>query len=185
MILAIDTSRGTSVALVADDGSVVRSATEHDARRHAEVIDVQLAAVLGDAAIDRVVAGMGPGAFTGLRVGIAAARAVGIARGVPVVGILSHDAVGATTDGLTQVTSDVRRRERAWSLYERGARLDGPHLAPADAVPAVPGARRIDADWIDAAGLVRALELGAAPVDAAVYLREPDAVVPTVRKRVS
>lgn len=187
MILAIDTSLGTSVSLVDDDGTFVAEMHEHDTRRHAEVIDVLLTRVLGERrdAVTQVVAGLGPGAFTGLRVGIAAARAVAIGLGVPVTGVCSHDAVGSHTHGLVQVTTDVRRRERAWSLHRDGVRVDGPHLAPADAVPGVEGSRRIDVDWIDAAGLALALAAGAEQGEQAIYLREPDAAVPQSRKRVS
>lgn len=183
MILAIDTSLGTSVAVVDGDATVF---AEHaaDARGHAERIGGMLERAL-EGRRDRVrlvVAGMGPGAFTGLRVGIAAARATALGLGVPCVGIASH--AGITT-GDAQVTTDVRRRERAWSRVSGGLVVDGPHLAPADAVPAVDGAARIDADAIDAALLARAADRGAARVEQALYLREADATPSAGPKRVS
>ncbi|QCR20035.1 tRNA (adenosine(37)-N6)-threonylcarbamoyltransferase complex dimerization subunit type 1 TsaB [Agrococcus sp. SGAir0287] len=186
MILAIDTSLGTSIALV-DAGRVVAAHDEHDTRRHAEVLDVALAVVLGDHrdAVTQVVAGLGPGAFTGLRIGIVAARTAALGLGVPWVGVCSHDAVGVAEPGLVQVTTDVRRRERAWSLYRGGARVQGPALAPAAAVPVIDGARRVDADWIGAAGLVAALAAGAGSSREAIYLREADAVPSAAPKRVT
>lgn len=185
MILAIDTALGTSIALV-DGDRVVAARDEHDTRRHAEVLDVLLADVLGThrSAVTRVVAGLGPGAFTGLRIGIVAARTAALGLGVPWVGVCSHDAVGVGEAGLVQVTTDVRRRERAWSVYDGGRRIQGPALAPAADVPVVEGARRVDAAWIGAAGLVAALAAGAPTGRDAIYLREADAV-PTAPKRVT
>lgn len=187
MILAIDTSLGTSVAVVDGDAVVFR---EHaaDTRRHAEHLGGMLERAL-EARRDRielVVAGMGPGAFTGLRVGIAAARATALGLGVPCRGIASHEGV---TRGTALVTTDVRRRERAWSVVVDGAVVDGPHLAPADAVPEPTGEHagleRIDADAIDAALLAQAAVRGAAVLEQALYLREADAVPSAGPKRVS
>src|SRR3954453_752128 len=99
MILAIDTSLGTAVAVVEPDG-VVRSQVESsDPRGHAEVIGpfIEQAfpeASLSPAEVTHVAAGMGPGPFTGLRVGIAAARALALGRGIPVVPGVIHDPVG-------------------------------------------------------------------------------------------
>ena len=98
MILGIDTSLGTAVAVVEPDG-VVRSQLESaDPRGHAEVIGTLIERALAEASLRpsdilHVAAGMGPGPFTGLRVGIAAARAFALGRGIPVVPVVSHDAV--------------------------------------------------------------------------------------------
>lgn len=187
MILAIDTSLGTAVAVV-DGDTVVFQEHAADSRRHAEHLGGMLARAL-DGRRDRielVVAGMGPGAFTGLRVGIAAARAAALGLGVPCRGIASHSGV---TEGTAQVTTDVRRRERAWSVVVDGLVAEGPHLAPADAVPPADGAYagvpRLDAEAVDAALLARAAERGALEVPQALYLRDADAVPSTGPKRVS
>ena len=100
MLLAIDTSAGTAVALVADDGRVLAERSTDDTRRHAEVIGPFLDEVLREAgatasALRGVVVGIGPGPFTGLRVGIAAARAVGLAAKAPVVGVSTLSALAA------------------------------------------------------------------------------------------
>ncbi len=187
MILAIDTSLGTAVAVV-DGDAVVFHEHAADTRRHAEHLGGMLARAL-DGRRDRielVVAGMGPGAFTGLRVGIAAARAAALGLGVPCRGVASHAGV---TEGTAQVTTDVRRRERAWSVVVDGLLVDGPHLAPADAVPTPEGphadVQRIDADAVDAALLARAAVRGAVEVPQALYLRDADAVPSAGPKRVS
>lgn len=191
--LAIDTSAGTSVALV-DGTTVVADAAVDDGRRHAEVIGELLAAMTRVARPDAVVVGMGPGPFTGLRVGIAAAYGLAEGLQVPVVGVHSHDAAGCAGDAPTVVTSDVRRRERAWSLYRDGRLVTGPALAPADDVRAAArsagvdlgGVEWIDTQWVRAAALALAVESGRASlVDDAIYARDADAVPPGAPKRVS
>ncbi|SFS02491.1 tRNA threonylcarbamoyl adenosine modification protein YeaZ [Agrococcus baldri] len=187
MVLAIDTSLGTSVAVVDGDAVIFR---EHaaDTRRHAEHLGGMLERALEGRRerIGLVVAGMGPGAFTGLRVGIAAARAVALGLGVPCRGVASHAGV---TSGSAQVTTDVRRKERAWSIVIDGLVADGPHLAPADEVPPPAGEHagleRIDAAAVDAALLVLGVARGAAEVGQALYLRDADAVPSAGPKRVS
>ena len=103
MILAIDTSIGTSVAVVTRQGEVLAERASEDTRGHAESIGRLIATVLeARPVITAVAAGVGPGPFTGLRVGIAAARAFGFGRGIPVLGVLSHDAIAVVEwgDGL-------------------------------------------------------------------------------------
>lgn len=143
MILAIDTSVGTSVALVADDGAVLDERASQNPLGHAEAIGGLLQAALEAASatghpLTHVAAGMGPGPFTGLRVGIAAARAFALGRGIPVVPVVSHDAVAlevflaaAKTDTdrtdtdrtdteqpRFAVVTDARRREFAFTVYD-------------------------------------------------------------------
>jgi tRNA threonylcarbamoyladenosine biosynthesis protein TsaB len=142
VILALDTSSAlTSVALV-DGTRVVAEASHLDARRHAEVLAPLLADVIAGidlASIDAIVCGVGPGPYTGLRVGIATALAVGVAWQVPVHGICSLDAVAAASldvapapHGLC-VALDARRKEVYWARYSPlGLRVDGPRVvAPA------------------------------------------------------
>ncbi|NHI17656.1 tRNA (adenosine(37)-N6)-threonylcarbamoyltransferase complex dimerization subunit type 1 TsaB [Microbacterium excoecariae] len=158
MILAIDTSLGSGVAVVTTDGDVRGVAERAETRGHAEVIgDLILEALAASGAapadITHVAAGMGPGPFTGLRIGIAAARAFAAGRGIDVVPVVSHDAVAlealeaAEAPDLVVVT-DARRREHAVSTY-RGldadgipARVSGPTLAPA--APSVPAPAAVD-----------------------------------------
>lgn len=217
MILGIDTSLGTAVAVVESDG-VVRSQVESpDPRGHAEVIGTLVERALAEASvapsdISYVAAGMGPGPFTGLRVGIAAARAFALGRGIPVVPVVSHDAVALelllhsaliggyedSADETFAVVTDARRREFAYTLY-RGLDDDGlpvrigePALAPRDDLDATlssAGALRRDAERIPAAMLAlaaaRALSAGReiGPADA-LYLRSPDVTLSHTPKRV-
>ncbi|MCJ0700428.1 tRNA (adenosine(37)-N6)-threonylcarbamoyltransferase complex dimerization subunit type 1 TsaB, partial [Frigoribacterium faeni] len=88
MILAIDTSAGTTVAVVDRDRGVLAERTESDTRRHAEVVGSLIESALAGAGVapadlSAVVAGVGPGPYTGLRVGIVAARVFAFGVGRP------------------------------------------------------------------------------------------------------
>lgn len=210
MLLAIDTSTGTSAAVVdrdRADGALRRLAERGsaDPMRHAEVVGSFIAQVLDEAGVapaslSGVAVGMGPGPYTGLRVGIAAARAFAIGIGRPVVPVPSHDAVAWAwyRDGGTgplQVVTDARRREFAISEYDGlddallPRRTGGPSLAPRDEVPAFSGTR-LDAATVPAAAIGMIAELafaaGRLPLvaDEPIYLREPD-VTPSAGKRVT
>lgn len=192
MLLAIDTSTGTSVAVVGRRGTRAER-TSADTRGHAELVgcfirDVLREAGVAPAELEAVAVGTGPGPFTGLRVGIAAARAFALGIGVLVLPVVSHDAVAYGRTERVLVVTDARRRELAWSRYAAPGsdgmpvRVAGPALAPAaefDAVASVPGHVRIDAATIDAGLLgllaLARLDAGIEPADAApVYLRAPD-----------
>ena len=204
MILAIDSSIGTSVALADADGRPLAVAGETDHLSHAEVVGTLIRRVLDEAGaapsdVSFVASGMGPGPFTGLRIGIAAARAFAVARRIPVVPVVSHDAIaserlnaGSSRDLV--VVTDARRREVAWSRYTASSgpgapvRLEGPLLAARESFT-VDDADRVDAAEVSAAhiALLAAMtQFGDRPVDAdePVYLRAPDVTLST-RKRVS
>jgi tRNA threonylcarbamoyl adenosine modification protein YeaZ len=202
VLLAIDTSAGTSVAVL-DGEAVLAERSTDDTMRHAEVIGEMIAGALADAAaepdaVDTVVTGMGPGPFTGLRVGIAAARAFAWARGSTVLPVVSHDAVAlaewaAGARGALVVVTDARRREVYWSAYELGAdgirRTDGPGLSAPDAVPH-PHVARVDATRVSAASLGLAARRREAAgdieaIDEPLYLRSPDVTLSAGRKRVT
>jgi tRNA threonylcarbamoyladenosine biosynthesis protein TsaB len=220
VILGIDTSLGSAVAVVEPDGVIRSQVDSADPRGHAEVIGSLIERALAEAsvtpaAITQVAAGMGPGPFTGLRVGIAAARTFALGRGIPVVPVASHDAVAlelllhtaltsdwGAPDGDDEtfaVVTDARRREFAYSLY-RGldddglpVRLADPALAPRDDLDALlgeAGAVRRDAERIPAAMLAlaaaRAIAAGRTIAGAdALYLRSPDVTLPHAPKRVN
>jgi tRNA threonylcarbamoyl adenosine modification protein YeaZ len=199
VLLAIDTSAGTSVAVVVGD-RVLSEASDVGTRGHAEHIGTLIQTALAEAGITpadvtAVVSGMGPGPFTGLRVGIAAARAFAAGRGIPVHPVASHDAVAYGRTAPTLVVTDARRREVAWTTYDaNGANTNGPHLAsPEDletAVEGYDGFERVDAAEISAAslGLVAERNLAAGrPTgpEQPLYLRAPDVTLPGAPKRVT
>jgi tRNA threonylcarbamoyl adenosine modification protein YeaZ len=223
MILGIDTSVGTSVAVVDADGVVRAEESSENPLGHAEVIGTLIARALDtaavtpalgvtartDDAITHVAAGMGPGPFTGLRVGIAAARAFALGRGIPVVPVVSHDAVAlghllqaALLDepaARFAVVTDARRREFAYTVYDDmdadglPVRATVPALIPRDELDArlaELGALRLDAHAVPAAfvGLAASRALAAARTigpDDALYLRSPDVTLPGAQKRVT
>lgn len=189
---------------------VIAEHSTDDTMRHAEVVGRLIADCLRDAAVpiselSAVVGGMGPGPFTGLRVGIAAARVFALGAGVPFVPVVSHDALafgryqGGHAGPLVVVT-DARRREVNWSVYS-GADAAGLPIqidGPAVARPAVlqgpdwvhAGVPRFDAVTVSAGELGQVAELMWAhqrpfAADEALYLRSPDVTLSTGPKRVS
>ena len=210
MLLAIDTSAGTSVAVVDRDAGILAEHSSNDTRRHAEVIGELIAACLGDsgvpvAALSGVVAGMGPGPFTGLRVGIAAARAFAVGAGTIVVPVASHDAIAfgafaAGEPGPLLVATDARRHEVYWTTYSGPdaagipTRTSGPSLAKAaeleHAVPGFGGYRLLEAGTVSAGALgmlAEALHANGRPfaADEPLYLRSPDVTLSAGPKRVT
>ncbi len=205
MLLAIDTSAGTSVAVVDRDRGILAELNESDTRRHAEVIGSLIRNALDDARVavtdlSGVAVGMGPGPFTGLRVGIAAARAFALGIGRPVVPVVSHDGVAYGHDEPVLVVTDARRREVYWSAYSgtdaQGlpVRVAGPGLCAPDALAAaVPGFakfRRIDAAEVPSGSIgivAELLYLHKRPFASseALYLRSPDVTLSAGPKRVS
>lgn len=192
-LLVIDTSTGTSVAIVEGE-TVLSERTSAETRSHAEIIATLLTAVLAEAgdSVDAVVAGRGPGPFTGLRVGIAAAIAFAVGRGIPVLGIPSHD-VGRLSVNPVTIVTDARRKEWAWSAYAHGDVVAGPELAPVaelgERAPLSTHPER-HIETISAAELGRAAARRIANGDdlsdlTALYLRAPDATPSNGPKRVS
>ena len=161
IILGIDTSQSASVALVdSASGDVLAAEHADDQRRHLEFIGPALASVLSAGpSPELVVTGIGPGPFTGLRVGIAAGIAVGQARRIPVSGLLSQAAIaeelrrketaeaadqnGAVRDTAPArpvlIASDARRKEVYFSVYEASdaSLVAGPFVAKPPEVPTV------------------------------------------------
>jgi tRNA threonylcarbamoyl adenosine modification protein YeaZ len=208
LLLALDTATPTLVAGVARGSAgaveVLAEETRPSGTRHAELLTPAVRAALSTAGValrdvEGVVVGLGPGPFTGLRVGVVTAAAIGDARGLPVVGVCSLDAVG---EGARTVVTDARRKEVYWARYdESGSRVDGPGVARPEGF-AVPGpyvgdpafAERLGAPVAEAAvttaGLLRAAGPQLADPSSAgpltpLYLRRPDAVPAASSKAVT
>jgi tRNA threonylcarbamoyl adenosine modification protein YeaZ/ribosomal-protein-alanine acetyltransferase len=127
-ILAIDTSTDrTSVAIVRDGKSLIELHHD-DALAHGEALPklVQQALVI-ESEIDLVAIGMGPGPFTGLRVGISFGQSFALAREIPWKGVSSLDAI-AVDAGVEDfiVAIDARRKELFWARYFEGRRISEP-----------------------------------------------------------
>ncbi len=139
-ILAIDTAlEACSVALL-DGDTVAAEETQLMARGHAEALMPMLARLREKAAfyfaiIDRIAVTVGPGSFTGLRVGISAARGIGLATGKPVVGITTLEALAAPLiagDASSPVVSVIDARHDHVFLQAFGT--DGDDLVSARVV---------------------------------------------------
>ncbi|MDK3256245.1 tRNA (adenosine(37)-N6)-threonylcarbamoyltransferase complex dimerization subunit type 1 TsaB [Blastococcus capsensis] len=209
LVLALDTATPRLVAGLArwsaDGGtSVLAERAVPSGTRHAELLAPAIEGVLADAgvalgAVEAVVTGLGPGPFTGLRVGVVTAAALADARGIPVVGVCSLDAVGSAA---RTVITDARRKEVYWATYDAdGMRTDGPSVVrpeelrlpgPFSGDPAFAerlGAPVTPAD-VTTTGLLRAAapqlaDPGSAAPLVPLYLRRPDAVPPTSIKPVT
>ncbi|MCW2581989.1 MAG: tRNA threonylcarbamoyladenosine biosynthesis protein TsaB [Klenkia sp.] len=206
LVLALDTATPTLVvglAATGPDGRVLAEAALASGTRHAELLTPTVTAVLAEAGVTltdvgALVVGLGPGPYTGLRVGIVTAAALGDALGLPVHGVCSLDAVGS---GARVVVTDARRKEVHWRAYDdAGAPTTEPGVGrPEDLeLPDLPlvgdvrFAERLGRDVtpaeVSTAGLLRAVQpLLEAPPEPLVplYLRRPDAVPNVVRKPVT
>ncbi|MDQ1487030.1 MAG: tRNA threonylcarbamoyladenosine biosynthesis protein TsaB [Actinomycetota bacterium] len=208
LLLAFDTATQAVTVALHDGDRVLAERTMIDGRRHAELLAPGIAHVLADAGatasdLTAVAVGVGPGPFTGLRVGLVTARALADALSIPVTGVCTLDILAAEVAASDRflVATDARRREVYWAVYdETGRRTEGPHVD-----------RPADVDWSGAsygAGALlyrdhfanaRAPELPNAGVLAQLvvrgtvttlppdplYLRRPDAVEPGTRKVVT
>lgn len=127
--LAIDTSTSRTTVGITEDGVVLFEKFHEGATDHGRALSQLVAEALKVCAPpQQVVVGMGPGPFTGLRVGIAFAHTFGLARNIPVVGICSLDAIAIDGSEYT-VAIDARRKEIYWARYKDGARIEGPSVS--------------------------------------------------------
>nr|WP_156004172.1 tRNA (adenosine(37)-N6)-threonylcarbamoyltransferase complex dimerization subunit type 1 TsaB [Streptomonospora sp. PA3] len=205
----------TAVCEAGDDGVRVRAAAcTVDARHHGELLSPQISDVLAQAGaaftdLTHVAVGIGPGPYTGLRVGLATAHALAEALGIPCHGVATLDALACASgrDKPFVAATDARRKEVFWARYadsctrdsdiavDRPAAVDtaglpvighGAHLyaevfgpQAADAEPHYPRA--------EALGEVALRRLAAGeplPEPRPLYLRRPDAAEPGAPKKV-
>ena len=126
--LAIDTSTSRAIVGIIEDGNLRFEKFHDGATDHGRALSQLVAeALLVSAPPQQVVVGMGPGPFTGLRVGISFARTFGLARNIPVIGVCSLDAIAIDQNEYT-VAVDARRKEIYWARYKDGVRVEGPSV---------------------------------------------------------
>lgn len=125
LLLAVDTATPAVTVALHDGASVVAESTQVDARRHGELLLPAVDRVLASAglkldAVTGLVVGVGPGPYTGLRVGLVTAATFGSALGVPVHGLCTLDglAYASRLDGPFVVATDARRKEVYWARYD-------------------------------------------------------------------
>ncbi|MFI7127671.1 tRNA (adenosine(37)-N6)-threonylcarbamoyltransferase complex dimerization subunit type 1 TsaB [Nonomuraea sp. NPDC050153] len=212
LVLAFDTATPAVTAALHDGERVLAEHTTIDARRHGELLVPTIERVLHEAGaalrdVTAIVAGSGPGPYTGLRVGLMTAQGLATTLGVPAYGVCTLDAV-AYGSGLAEpflAATDARRKEVFWARYaDMRTRIDGPFVdRPADVpvagLPVVGAGAGLypeilgesDAPPYPYAGALAALAAErlaqGTPLDPPrpIYLRRPDAVVPGAPKRVT
>jgi tRNA threonylcarbamoyl adenosine modification protein YeaZ len=169
-VLAIDTSTSRSCVAIIDGSKLLYSGYRDGATAHGPSLPALVQEALAVCDVDEVVVGMGPGPFTGLRIGIAFAQSFALAREIPVRGVCSLDAIAAqVTEKDFIITVDARRKEVYWAHYTNGIRVGEPAVNfPAD----VTGAK-IHADLFP--DMVALVNLPGNIIEP-MYLRRPDAV---------
>ncbi|MEU4239420.1 tRNA (adenosine(37)-N6)-threonylcarbamoyltransferase complex dimerization subunit type 1 TsaB [Actinoplanes sp. NPDC026619] len=139
LVLALDTATPASTAalveVTADGLSGIAERRTVDPRAHGEKLAPEIAAALAEAGVrpadlGAIVAGVGPGPYTGLRVGLVTAASMGHVLGIPVYGVCSLDGLGrAAGPGRVLVATDARRKEVYFATYADGVRQSGPEVA--------------------------------------------------------
>ena len=207
MLLALDTSTPAVTVALHDGERVVAESTIVDARRHTELLGPAIVDLLDSAGVDRrqlteIAVGVGPGPFTGLRIGLVTARMLGYVLAIPARGVCSLDVVarGVSVQGPFAVATDARRREVYWAAYDEvGRRTAGPDVvAPSTVATDLPVAgagprlypeaftNPVAPQFPSAGDLAVAVADHHVPILPAqpIYLRRPDARPPAGRKPV-
>ncbi|WP_432752863.1 tRNA (adenosine(37)-N6)-threonylcarbamoyltransferase complex dimerization subunit type 1 TsaB [Streptomyces sp. JL2001] len=207
LLLAMDTATPAVTVALHDGESVLAEARQVDARRHGELLLPAVDRVTKEAGralgeVTGLVVGVGPGPYTGLRVGLVTAATFASALGVPVHGLCTLDGL-AYASGIEEpfvVATDARRKEVYWARYDdfRTRTTDAAVDRPAEiaerlaGLPVVGAGARLypeafpdarDPEHQSAAALAAlAAERLAAGADfldpLPMYLRRPDAQVP-------
>jgi tRNA threonylcarbamoyl adenosine modification protein YeaZ len=212
VLLAFDTATPAVTVALHDGERVVAESTAVDAMRHGELLAPAIAAALAEAGLVRqdvtaIAVGVGPGPFTGLRVGLVTAQTLGAVLEIPVYGVCTLDVLAAeavdagAVSGPFLVATDARRKEVYWASYDEGGRrVDGPAVDhPAEVATTRPvvgiGAALYPESFPHAAGpqhpsaatLARVVTDERAELldPEPLYLRRPDAVAPGKPKRVT
>ena len=212
VLLAFDTATPLVTVALHDGEDVVVEHTSEQRMKHGEQLAPLIERSMKEAGIVQqdltaIAVGVGPGPYTGLRVGLVTARTLGFVLDIPVYGVCSLDVLAleavetGTVSGEFVVATDARRREVYLASYDVvGARLDGPLVdkpatlatdAPTvgegallypDAFPHPAGPTRPSATWLARAVADERAELRDPEP---LYLRRPDAATPGPRKPAS
>ena len=206
-VLAVDTSTARLTVALLEAGELVREAQAGElagSQLHGEALAGLVQQVLDGTTPDLVAVGLGPGPYTGLRVGIVTAEALAFAwqvpvKGVPTLAALAHG-YRSRGGGACVAVLDVKRREVAWQAFDAdGGELSAPAITHIERLadlpqlplvgPAFVSQRLVSPEVADAAPVsavsIAHLALQSPAGDLApLYLRVPDAAEPAPRKRV-
>lgn len=208
IVLALDTCLSACSAAVLDGERVLARASEPMTRGHQErlaplVAEVMDAAGLAFSQLERIGVSVGPGSFTGLRVGLAFAQGLAAALGVPLAGVGTLEALAAEGGaGLVFAAIDARRDQVYLQAFSDGVALSAPDVLPVGVAAArlaeiggggaftlvgsgapllaqaAPLARIVQADAADPATVARLAAARAPGPAKPLYLRAPDARLP-------
>ena len=173
--LTIDTSTASTTLGVVESGQVIWSEAIEGATSHGGALGALIERAEGLDLVDHVIVGMGPGPFTGLRVGIIFAQGFAKARNIPCVGVVSLDAIAQSFNLTTEsvISIDARRKERYWARYDAsGQRVSEISVSKIDQVP--PG---ISDAYPTPLGLAQAANNPRSIRQTPIYLRKPDAAL--------
>jgi len=177
-ILAIDTAASRTSVVIIENGEVVFSEFRDGAMSHGPALPELVQAAIVNRNITEVLVGMGPGPYTGLRVGITFAQTFAWARNITVRGFCSLDAIAAQVSEPDFIVAiDARRKEVYWARYTNGTRVEGPAV-DLPAVVAARGIKVIDTLFPDPKFFTSLSQEVSEPI----YLRRPDAVATADRK---
>ena len=196
--LVIDTATSRTIVGVVENGVVVFEEFHEGATDHGTAISNLVArAFKSTKLIDQIVVGMGPGPFTGLRVGITFAQSFALARSIPWIGVCSLDAIRIdSTTKKSQIVSsqdsnqqtmaetidfddytvaiDARRKQMYWARYKNGVRVLGPSVDKPEDIATYVTNVYPDIDKLVALSTTQ-------NVREPIYLRSPDAI-PTAQR---
>ena len=173
--LTIDTSSAKTIVGVVEGDDIIWSGSIDGATSHGGALGELVSKAEGLAEVDHVIVGMGPGPFTGLRVGIIFAQGFAKARGIPWIGVVSLDAIAQSLqlNQHTVISLDARRKERYWATYdENNQRISEISISKVDQVPL----GIVDA-FPTPLGLSRAANNPRSVRTEPLYLRKPDAAL--------
>lgn len=202
-ILALDTCLNACSTALWQDGRALAVRREAMPRGQQERLAPMVAELMAEAGasfdgLDRIGVTVGPGSFTGLRVGLAFAKGLGLALDVPVVGVGTLEALAFGAPGLVAAALDARREQLYLQLFQDRAPLDAPEavtlaqararlqvagpaatlIGSGAAMLARPGDRAVDCDGPDPAAIAQLAALAEPAAPRPIYLRAPDAKLP-------
>jgi tRNA threonylcarbamoyladenosine biosynthesis protein TsaB len=191
IVLALDTALGACQAAVLKGDEILFQLSEPMERGHQErlaplVRETMAAAGVAFSELDRIAVVVGPGSFTGVRVGLAFAKGLSLALDIPCVGIGSLEALASGATGLVAAVIDAPRGQRYLQIFENGSPVTEAEaiLAEQEAEKTAPygAAARIGpaGDGPAFPDIARAARLAAAKAEPTerptpIYLRPPDA----------
>lgn len=211
MILALDTCLTACSVAILDGSAVLAARSEAMPRGHQERLapltrELMDEAGIGFGDLTRIGVTVGPGSFTGLRVGLAFAKGLSAALSIPAVGVGTLEALAHGIDGFVVAVLDARRDQVYVQLFGDGVSLSAPDAIAADTAAAriaeiyaggpatligsgapmlaaaLPSARVLTPEGPDPVAIARLASRGPAPTHSPrpLYLRAPDAKLPTL-----